>query len=570
MQKGVPQIMDITSIKSVLHDLSEEVLPSRFETAQQPEPNIIQFCLRGINNQTWIEVSWNSDSPRILKINRPEKIGAESTLSKQLRYGLKYMALVKIEQDKFERVIKFGFSKKPGDEINKYLIFELMGKHSNIFYLDNNQKIIAVGKQINSNQSSFRTVSTGSIYSDPPKNFKKAPCSKESYDSWKESISSAPESLKYCLINTYQGVSPILTKQLEIFSNLGDAEIMNKNIDFINENNLRKIYESWQIWISRFNNNNFNFSIFENYFYSVWFLKNEIDNKNNFNQINGLEDYYNFYLKQRKIDLLIKKIDGIISKQTNLEKKNFNLQSNLLINSGNYQEYKKKADNIFMAHEIQKQDIIKGQKLYKKSKKLKRAQNLIKERLAIYQNKLDRLEEFSALLDNLNSLKNENLTNRINLLEEIKSEICREFDVKLKNIREQKRKPSGLESSPIEINTPTGLIVQIGRNMRQNDLISFKFSKKGDLWFHAQESPGSHVVLKSSSQKPSDEDIQITADLAALFSKAKMNLKVPISLVNIKDLQKITKGGPGCVSFNNVEIIWGNPTRGKDYIKNNL
>mgnify|MGYP005698509389 FL=1 len=126
------------------------------------------------------------------------------------------------------------------------------------------------------------------------------------------------------------------------------------------------------------------------------------------------------------------------------------------------------------------------------------------------------------------------------------------------------------DRSPIEINTPKGLKVQIGRNMRQNDLISFKFSKKGDLWFHAQESPGSHVVLKSSSQKPSDEDIQISADLAALFSKAKMNIKVPISLVNIKDLQKITKGGPGCVSFNKVEILWGNPTRGKDYIKKNL
>ena len=175
MQKGVPQIMDITSIKSVLHNLSEEVLPSRFETAQQPESNIIQFCLRGINSQTWIEVSWDSDNARILKIKRPEKIGAESTLSKQLRYGLKYMVLVTIEQDKFERVIKFGFAKKPGDEINKYLIVELMGKHSNIFYLDNNQKIIAVGKQIKSNQSSFRIVSTGSIYSDPPKNVKKEP-----------------------------------------------------------------------------------------------------------------------------------------------------------------------------------------------------------------------------------------------------------------------------------------------------------------------------------------------------------------------------------------------------------
>ena len=570
MQKGVPQIMDITSIKSVLHDLSEEVLPSRFETAQQPEPNIIQFCLRGINSQTWIEVSWNSDSARILKINRPEKTGAESTLSKQLRYGLKYMALVTLEQDKFERVIKFGFAKKPGDEINKYLIFELMGKHSNIFYLDNNQKIIAVGKQINSNQSSFRTVSTGSIYSEPPKNMKKEPNPNESYEIWKESISSVPESLKYCLINSYQGVSPILTKQLETFSNLSTAEIMNKNIDFISETNLKKIYQSWKIWIERFNNNNFNFSIFDNFFYSVWFLKNEVNNKDNIDQINGLENYYDFYLKQRKIDALIKKIDGIIFKQTTLEKKNLNLQSDLLINSENYQIYKEKADKIYMTHELQKQDIIKGQKLYKKSKKLKRAQNLIKERIDIYKNKLDRLEEFSALLDNLNSLKNESQTIRINLLEEIKAEICREFNVRIKNIREQKRDLSGLESSPIEINTPKGLTVQIGRNMRQNDLISFKFSKKGDLWFHAQESPGSHVVLKSSSQNPSDEDIQISADLAALFSKAKMNIKVPISLVNIKDLQKITKGGPGCVSFNNVEILWGNPTRGKDYIKKNL
>ena len=223
MQKGVPQIMDITSIKYVLYDLSEKILPSRFETAQQPEPNLIQFCLRGINSQTWIEASWDSDSARILKINRPKKIGSESTLSKQLRYGLKYMALVTIEQAKFERVIKFGFAKKPGDEINKYLIFELMGKHSNIFYLDNNQKIIAVGKQINSNQSSFRIVSTGSIYSAPPKNSKKEPSSNESYETWKESISSVPESLKYCLINTYQGVSPILTKQLETFSNLGSC-----------------------------------------------------------------------------------------------------------------------------------------------------------------------------------------------------------------------------------------------------------------------------------------------------------------------------------------------------------
>ena len=570
MQKGVPQIMDITSIRSVLHYLTKNILPTKFETAQQPEPNTIQLCFRGVDSQTWLEVSWNGDSPRILKINKPEKIGRESTLSKQIRYGLKYMALISINQDDFERVIKFGFAKKPGDEISKYLIFELMGKHSNIFYLDNKHKIIAVGKQINSSQSSFRTISTGSIYSDPPVNLKKQPREDESFQSWKDSISTVPESLKYCLINTYQGVSPILTKQLEVVSNTSYSEIMEKNIDFISDANLKEIFKSWKIWINRFKNNNFNFSIFNKFFYCVWFLDKEINCENKIDLCTGLENYYDYHLKQKKLEFLVKKIEGIIFKQTNNEKKNLNAQYDLLSKSENYKVYKEKADKIFTTNEIKKQDIIRGQKLYKKSKKLKRSRELIKERLNIYKTNLDRLDEFTTLLENLNSLNHEDLIVKIKLLEEIMEEICNEFNIHLKRQREDKKSSSEIQSSPMQVDTPTGLKLQVGRNMRQNDLISFKFSKKGDLWFHAQESPGSHVVLKSSSQAASEQDLQIAADLAALFSKAKRNIKVPINLVKIKDLQKIKKGGPGCVSFKNVEIIWGNPTRGEDYIKKNL
>ena len=310
MQKGVPQIMDITSIRSVLHYLTKNILPTKFETAQQPEPNTIQLCFRGVDSQTWLEVSWNGDSPRILKINKPEKIGRESTLSKQIRYGLKYMALISIDQDDFERVIKFSFAKKPGDEINKYLIFELMGKHSNIFYLDNKHKIIAVGKQIKSSQSSFRTISTGSIYSGPPVNLKKQPREDESFQSWKDSISIVPESLKYCLINTYQGVSPILTKQLEVVSATVNSEIMEKNIDFISNSDLKEIFKNWKIWINRFKNNNFNFSTFNKDFYCVWFFDKEINCENKIDLCTSLENYYDYHLKQKKLELLEKKLKG--------------------------------------------------------------------------------------------------------------------------------------------------------------------------------------------------------------------------------------------------------------------
>ena len=569
MQKGIPQIMDVTSIKSILHYLSREILPSRFETAQQPEPNTIQIGLRGINNTSWIEVSWQGDCARIVKINRPDKLGSQSTLAKQLSYGLKYMALVLIEQDKFERVIKFAFAKKPGDLIDKYLIFELMGKHSNIFYLDKNLKIIAAGKQVKSTQSSYRTISTGNIYKQPPLNNKKEPNENETFQEWKSLLNVVPDTLKNALLRNYQGVSPILIKQIEYLSNLESNNVMNQSVDLIEDKYLKEIFIIWNKWIDRYKNNKFKFSIFNNYFYSVWFSETEVKDNKNIDLCEGLSNYYNQYLNLKKMDGIVSQIDGLIFKQISIERRNHNLQRKLLENSENFESLKNKADNIFLKLNLEKKDILEAEKLYKKSKKLKRAINLIKERLDIYENKLNRLEEYRFMLDNIKSNNIGKIPNKLDLLEELKYELSNEFNLRKKRLNPSKINFVKTQSSPIQIISPGGLNILIGRNMRQNDLITFKLSKKQDLWFHAQESPGSHVLLKSSSKVPNDDDIQIAADLAAFFCRAKGNIRVPINQVKVKDLQKISKAGLGCVSFKNSEIIWGNPTRGKEYIKKN-
>ena len=569
MQKGIPQIMDVTSIKSILHYLSREILPSRFETAQQPEPNTIQIGLRGINNTSWIEVSWQGDCARIVKINRPDKLGSQSTLAKQLSYGLKYMALVFIEQDKFERVIKFAFAKKPGDLIDKYLIFELMGKHSNIFYLDKNLKIIAAGKQVKSTQSSYRTISTGNIYKQPPLNNKKEPNENETFQEWKSLLNVVPDTLKNALLRNYQGVSPILIKQIEYLSNLESNNVMNQSVDLIEDKYLKEIFIIWNKWIDRYKNNKFKFSIFNHYFYSVWFSETEVKDNNKIDLCEGLSNYYNQYLNLKKMNGIVSQIDGLIFKQISIERRNHNLQRKLLENSENFESLKNKADNIFLKLNLEKKDILEAEKLYKKSKKLKRAINLIKERLDIYENKLNRLEEYRFMLDNIKSNNIGKIPNKLDLLEELKYELSNEFNLRKKRLNSSKINFQKKQSSPIQIISPGGLDILIGRNMRQNDLITFKLSKKQDLWFHAQESPGSHVLLKSSSKVPNDDDIQIAADLAAFFCRAKGNIRVPINQVKVKDLQKINKAGLGCVSFKNSEIIWGNPTRGKEYIKKN-
>ncbi|MFM9104898.1 MAG: NFACT RNA binding domain-containing protein, partial [Cyanobium sp.] len=65
--------------------------------------------------------------------------------------------------------------------------------------------------------------------------------------------------------------------------------------------------------------------------------------------------------------------------------------------------------------------------------------------------------------------------------------------------------------------------LQVGRNHRQNEWISLRQARRGDLWFHAQECPGSHVVLKASEAAAADPDLQAAADLAAWFSRARGN-----------------------------------------------
>ena len=143
---------------------------------------------------------------------------------------------------------------------------------------------------------------------------------------------------------------------------------MRKNIDFISDSDLKEIFKNWKIWVNRFKNNNFNFSIFNKYFYCVWFFDQEINCDNKIDLCTNLENYYDYHLKQKKLELLEKKIEGIIFKQTNTEKKNLNVQYDLLTKSENYEVYKEKADNIFCSSEIKKRDIIKD-KNYIKSQK---------------------------------------------------------------------------------------------------------------------------------------------------------------------------------------------------------
>jgi predicted ribosome quality control (RQC) complex YloA/Tae2 family protein len=131
--------------------------------------------------------------------------------------------------------------------------------------------------------------------------------------------------------------------------------------------------------------------------------------------------------------------------------------------------------------------------------------------------------------------------------------------------KDLRRRPAQSEPpatpQPLELLTPGGLRVQVGRNHRQNDWISLRQARRGDLWFHAQECPGSHVVLKSSEAPAAEGDLQAAADLAAHFSRARGNRRVAVVMVPSEQLQRIAGAGPGTVRHRGGDVLWADPGR---------
>ena len=100
--------------------------------------------------------------------------------------------------------------------------------------------------------------------------------------------------------------------------------------------------------------------------------------------------------------------------------------------------------------------------------------------------------------------------------------------------------------------SPSGLVVLVGRNQRDNEYISFHVARGKDIWFHARGCPGAHVLLqvrRGDSFPPSEEDMQFAANLAAFYSNARTERKAVITSAEPKHIQKPRGAPPGAVKL---------------------
>ena len=546
------QAVDVTTLRAVLAEWRPLLLPSRFEKAQQASPQALQIGLRSLRGINWLELSWQAEAARLHTIPPPPRQGDGSTLAQQLQHGLRGLALIEIQQQGWERVVELGFARRPGEPVLRWLVVELMGRHSNLLLLDADRQVVALARQVKPQQSRLRPIGTGDPYQPPPPLAGEPPRLEESFGSWQRRLRLVPLPLQQALRDAYQGISPALLRQL---LPCGWGEL---SVDSISPEQWQQLWQGWRQWLEAVQMGRFSWQI-ESAGYRCWAGSSaDTPAANPALAINqGMAAYFSEHLGAQLLVQQRQQLQHRLQATVERESRQASEQQALLDAVPEGEALQRRADALLSQLQPSRQCIEEAQKLYKTARKRRRSVAAITPRLEQHRQRLASLEASLTYLEQADSLEQVG-----SLVAELEALLAERGQRKPAGGR-QRRRAGAIEGvpQPLELLTPSGLPIQIGRNHRQNEWIAFRQARRGDLWFHAQELPGSHVVLKSSERLASDADLQTAADLAAHYSRGRGNRRVPVVMVPTEELQRIPGAAPGTVRHRGGSVLWGEPQR---------
>ncbi|KAB8317781.1 fibronectin-binding domain-containing protein [Tolypothrix campylonemoides VB511288] len=568
------QTFDFTTLSAVCSDIRAHWLPSRIEQVYQRNSYTIAIALRTLKPRGWLEISWHPQTARLHIGDPPPRTPDTFTFSQQLLHQLGGLALVGLETiAPWERVVDLQFAGRPGESALYHLYVEIMGKYSNVILTDANNSIITVAHQVSQQKSSVRPILTGQPYETPPSLTATIPSLGESQERWQERVSLVPGAIKRQLLKTYRGVSPSLIQSMLLVSDI-DPE---NSTDTLKPDDWQRLFHHWQEWLLMLESQKFEPGwTQEGYTVLGW---NAIEPAKNIQEL--LNRYYTDQSNQQTFSQLrhqlSQKLSNILEK-LRLKAANFEQR---LQQSENADEYRQKAD-LLMAHlhewqvgmkeiiladfetgkpvkialEPDKNAVQNAQSLYKQHQKLKRARTAVEPLLAEVNAEIEYLEQVEAAIS---QIENYTTAEDLQALEEIREELIGQRYLEDSGYR-RRSSTEAASTNFYRYSTPSGFEVLIGRNNRQNDQLTFRVANDYDLWFHAQEIPGSHVLLRlEPGTPPESADLQYTANLAAYYSRGRQSDQVPVVYTQPKHVYKPKGAKPGIAIYKQERIIWGQP-----------
>lgn len=520
----------------IVEELRSELVNGRIQKINQPFEQELVLQIRSNRQSHRLLLSAHPVFGRIqLTQTTFENPAQPSTFIMILRKYLQGALIESIEQVENDRIVEITVSNKNeiGDHIQATLIIEIMGKHSNILLVDkSSHKILEVIKHVGFSQNSYRTLLPGSTYIAPP---------------------------------STESLNPFTIKDEKLFEILQTQETTAKNLQSLFQglgrdtaNKLESILVSEKL------------STFRNFFhqetkpcltetsFSPVPFENQVGEP--FSSLSDLLDtYYKDKAERDRVKQqaseLIRRVENELQKNRHKLKK----QEKELLATDNAEEFRQKGellttflhqvpndqDQVILDNYYTNQPITialdkaltpnqNAQRYFKRYQKLKEAVKYL----------TDLIEETKATILYLESV--ETVLNQAGL-EEI-AEIREEL-IQTGFIRRRQREKIQKRKKPEQYLASDGkTIIYVGRNNLQNEELTFKMARKEELWFHAKDIPGSHVVI-SGNLDPSDEVKTDAAELAAYFSQGRLSNLIQVDMIEVKKLNKPTGGKPGFVTY---------------------
>ncbi|MGE5614573.1 MAG: NFACT family protein [Bacillota bacterium] len=571
--------------KCVAEELTEKLAGGRVEKIYQPEADEILLFIRARNNNFKLLMSASSNYPRIHLTNAvKENPAAPPVFCMLLRKHLSGGRILSFEFNDYERIIGILVEtvNELGDISVKKLVIEIMGRHSNIILLNNENKILDSIKHVDSDISSVREVLPARPYVLPPAQNKTSPSELDTGLLLKNMEASNKTAEKF-LLDNIKGFSPLLCREICHRAGIdartgapaispGAREMLKKALDGVLDDIRNARYVPCILFEDEQHQAPIDFHCLD-----IVQFRHKIAS----GSISEIMDA--FYtsrdnterLKQKKADIY-KVLNNCIERAAKkisihqetlrdvADREKLKLYGELI--TANIHTIPRNADSVSLLNyysETQDEYVDipldpslppqgNAQRYFKKYARAKSTYENTMRQMEESVRELEYLESALQMLDNCTTPGE---------IDEVRHELTEQGYMKLK--RKSGAKKQRPLTEPLKFKSSDGFDIYVGKNNRQNDYLTFRLAHSGDIWLHARNIPGSHVIIKKSGREIPDRTVEEAAILAAWHSKAKMSENVQVDYTTAKNVSKPPGSKPGMVIYTNYKTAVVTPDKSR-------
>lgn len=557
--------LDGITIAAVVAELNNTICGGRIAKIAQPENDELLLTIKAPQGQRRLYISASASLPLIYltEDNKPSPMNAPN-FCMLLRKHIGNGRILSISQPTLERIIQIDIEHldEMGDLCQKRLIIEIMGKHSNIIFCDSNGRIIDSIKHVSAQMSSVREVLPGRDYFIPDTMSKLNPLS-VSEAAFKDALKAKPTPLGKALYTSFTGISPVVAEEICYLSGI-DSSVPPCDLS---EDTWIHLYKQFTYYIEKVKEKEFQPTIYYhgnapkefNALFLSHFAEYTAKTYESISQV--LSTYYAVKNTQTRIRQKSTDLRHVVQTSLERNRKKYDLQARQITDTKDRDKYKVYGElintygynlapgskeltclNYYTNEEITipldptKTPQENSQKYFARYNKQKRTFEALTELIQETKEDIEYLESISNALDIALSEAD---------LAQIKEELIQSGYVR----RKFTKKKVKLTNKPLHYISSDGYHMYVGKNNLQNDELTFSFANGNDWWFHAKQTPGSHVIVRTNGDELPDTTFEEAGRLAAYYSKKQGSDKVEIDYVEKKHVKKPNGAKPGFVVY---------------------